>query len=283
MPGLIYDKTCSASKFLNALISKLGIEHWATQSTLNYQVNINKVCSGQPGSKAFNLEILHLSDIHIESIPDHGASLIRQLESLTFDLVVLTGDYKLNRCASNKNTLKLLAPLLNSLRCEHGIVAVQGNHDTPEFMNQLVKHDVTVLDNRSTFIKVNGQRINIVGISDPHYWQKDDLPKAMSHCAKQCPTILLAHSAERSALAQHFPIDLYLCGHSHGGQICLPWGKPIINNSRCQRRFINGAWFREFYQGYTSRGVGTTGFPLRIQCPPEIVIHTLFNNLAETP
>jgi hypothetical protein len=70
-------------------------------------------------------------------------------------------------------------------------------------------------------------------------------------------------------------MDLYLCGHSHGGQICLPGERPIITHCRCPRSYKAGPWQHETMRGYTSRGVGTSLFPIRLFCKPEIIIHTL--------
>lgn len=278
MTKLIYDKTCIISKCLHFLIGFFRLESWAARSSLDYQVTINSVQIRRTVKADFKLNVLHLSDIHIESIPDQGKKLTEKLRTLEFDLVVLTGDYKLSRCGSDQNTIDLLIPLLKSLKCKHGIYAVQGNHDTPNLMQRLVKENVTVLNNENVKIKFAPHcALNIAGISDPHYWQQDDLSKAFAHCDEAYPTLLLAHSAEKAEQAEHFPLDLYLCGHSHGGQICAANRKPIMNNARCSRKYIAGVWNSNFLQGYTSRGVGTTGYPVRVQCPPEIVIHRLFN------
>ena len=277
MTKFLYDKTCIISKCLHFLIHLFKLESWAARSTLDYQVTVNQALISRSIKVAFKLNVLHLSDIHIESIPDQGHTLIEKLRTLEFDLVVLTGDYKLSRCSPDQNTINLLIPLLKCLKCKHGVYAVQGNHDTPNLMRLLAKQNVTVLNNQSVEINFNNNCfLNIVGISDPHYWQQDDLSKAFSHCNEEYPTLLLAHSAEKAEQAQHYPLDLYLCGHSHGGQICTVNGKAIINNARCARKYIDGVWTHNFLQGYTSRGVGTTGYPLRIRCPPEIVIHQLF-------
>ena len=65
-------------------------------------------------------------------------------------------------------------------------------------------------------------------------------------------------------------IDLYLCGHTHGGQICLPWLGPVLVNARCRRRYVGGQWTYKNVQGYTSYGTGSSCVPVRFNCPPEI-------------
>jgi predicted MPP superfamily phosphohydrolase len=69
--------------------------------------------------------------------------------------------------------------------------------------------------------------------------------------------------------AQH-GVHLYLCGHTHGGQICLPIIGPIIVNANCHRKYTRGVWRYKNVQGYTSAGVGTSGVPVRFFCRPEI-------------
>jgi hypothetical protein len=80
------------------------------------------------------------------------------------------------------------------------------------------------------------------------------------------------HTPEIIEAAALYGIDLYLCGHTHGGQICLPWIGPIIVNANCPRRFTQGVWRYKQVQGYTSAGVGTSGVPVRFFCPPEIAL-----------
>jgi predicted MPP superfamily phosphohydrolase len=76
-------------------------------------------------------------------------------------------------------------------------------------------------------------------------------------------------------------VDMVLCGHTHGGQICLPGGIAIANNSRCPRWSTKGRWQLGKTQGYTSRGLGTSGIKARINCPAEVSVHTLRRSKQE--
>ena len=87
--------------------------------------------------------------------------------------------------------------------------------------------------------------------------------------------ILLAHSPEVIPEASERGFCLYLTGHTHAGQICLPGGWPPMVNARCPRRYIAGAWTFNGMAGYTSRGTGSSGVFARFNCPPEVVIHIL--------
>jgi uncharacterized protein len=84
--------------------------------------------------------------------------------------------------------------------------------------------------------------------------------------------VLLVHTPELVAEAETHGIDLYLCGHTHGGQICVPFLGPVISGANCPRRYIRGAWRHKRMQGYTSAGVGVSVVPVRFFCPPEIVV-----------
>ena len=91
----------------------------------------------------------------------------------------------------------------------------------------------------------------------------------------QAFTIFLAHSPEAYQQAAQCQAQLYLCGHTHGGQICLPERGPILTNSRAPRFTASGSWQYRNMQGYTSRGAGPSGIPLRFNCPGEIALITL--------
>ncbi|MHC4946106.1 MAG: metallophosphoesterase, partial [Planctomycetota bacterium] len=84
--------------------------------------------------------------------------------------------------------------------------------------------------------------------------------------------VLAVHTPELFQEASDAGIDLYLCGHTHGGQICLPWIGPVLLNSHCPRRLTRGRWKQGSMQGYTSTGAGSSMVPLRFNCAPEIAL-----------
>jgi len=87
--------------------------------------------------------------------------------------------------------------------------------------------------------------------------------------------ILLSHTPETYAEAEDAGVDYIICGHTHGGQVCLPGGIPIITNAKCPRSFCSGSWEYRKMLGYTSRATGSSGLSVRFNCPPEITIHKL--------
>ena len=92
--------------------------------------------------------------------------------------------------------------------------------------------------------------------------------------ARPCK-IALVHSPEVAHLAAPAGYALYLCGHTHAGQICLPGGQPIITNSALRWRHARGLWRRGDMLGYTSPGAGTSGLPVRYFTRGEVTVLTL--------
>jgi predicted MPP superfamily phosphohydrolase len=103
----------------------------------------------------------------------------------------------------------------------------------------------------------------------------DNIEKAAQHVPENAPSILLSHTPETFRQAAHAQFDGFLCGHTHGGQLCLPGGFPLTWDARCPRRMAAGSWTYHGMQGFTSVGSGSSIVPVRLNCPPEIVIHHL--------
>jgi len=103
----------------------------------------------------------------------------------------------------------------------------------------------------------------------------DNIEKAAADFSHQSCSILLSHTPEVYRQAAHADFDLFLCGHTHGGQICLPGGAPVILDARIPRHLGRGNWQYHEMLGYTSPGAGTSIVPVRLNCPGEITLHTL--------
>src|SRR4029079_2861599 len=99
-----------------------------------------------------------------------------------------------------------------------------------------------------------------------------DLDAALSGVPEDACKVLLVHSPEVIARAAERGVDLYLCGHTHGGQVCLPGLGPVVLNANCARRYARGTWRYGSMQGYTSSGLGTSCVPVRFFCPPEVAV-----------
>jgi len=219
--------------------------------------------------------ILHLSDLHIDEVLDGGVGLCRMLENLEYDLCVLTGDYRFDTYGAFDKVIERMSELLSVLKGPDGVVGILGNHDFIEMVPGLEGLGMRILLNESVAIERGGHRIWIAGLDDAHYYEVHDLERATADIDSSQPLVLLVHSPELIEEAGAVGVDLYLCGHTHGGQVCLPGGIPVIGNARCARGKLSGRWSHGRMQGFTHRGTGSSGLPVRINCPPEIAVHRL--------
>jgi len=221
------------------------------------------------------LRILHLSDLHADVWPDQGRRLLDQIKGRSFDLCVITGDYRFLTFGDYGPVAQVMVELLAALQCEFGTVGILGNHDFIEKVPLLERLGIRLLINEAWPMIRGRARLWLVGVDDPHFYGLHDLPKALADIPPGDAKILLVHTPEIIGAAEAAGIDYYLCGHTHGGQICLPGGIPIFFNARCSRRYSAGSWQINGMRGYTSRGTGSSGLPVRFCCPPEITLHRL--------
>jgi hypothetical protein len=223
-----------------------------------------------PGLDGFR--ILHLSDLHIDGAPGLADSVCRCVESVETDLCVLTGDYRFEVEGDCSTVYQGMSRVLACIRPHFGTVGVLGNHDSAQKIVHLERMGVRILMNRSVEIRRGSASLWIVGVDDPHYFGCDDLGSALSGIPPGAFKVLAAHSPELYREADACGIHLYLTGHTHAGQICLPGGKPLVFNANCPRALARGAWRHGGTQGYTSAGIGSSLLPVRFNCPPEVAV-----------
>ena len=228
--------------------------------------------------KAFNdYKILHISDLHLDMHPDFPHVLGESVRDLEYDICVLTGDFRGRTHGPIEPTLDALRRLRPNLKQE--VYAILGNHDSIRMVPVLEGMDIRVLLNESVELQRNGACIFMAGIDDPHYFRADNLEKASDQIPFDAVSILLSHSPEMYLHAAHAGFDIMLSGHTHGGQICLPGGYPIMCNMRAPRKVCRGAWRYRNMQGYTSVGSGASVVEVRLNCPPEITLHRLLRSI----
>ena len=219
--------------------------------------------------------ILHISDLHIEAFPDAGSRLKEIVRSIPADLLVITGDFRYENWGTFDEAMGLLGRLLEGLSFPSGMAAVLGNHDSIEMVPHLERMGVRVLLNEAVPIRRGDHTIRLCGVDDPHFFELHDLDKAFQGIGPDEFKVLLAHSPDIAELAASYGVDYYLCGHSHGGQICLPGEVPIMANLRVSRRLFRGAWRHGRMEGYTSSGSGASGVPVRFFSRPEVTLHLM--------
>jgi predicted MPP superfamily phosphohydrolase len=217
--------------------------------------------------------ILQLTDLHCDMNPRAMARLMRAIEGLDYDLCVLTGDYRGQTFGDYRPCLKGLARIREEIKTD--VYAVLGNHDTILMTPDLEDMGIRVLLNEHVVIERDGARIWLAGVDDAHFFRVDNIEKAAENIPEDGYSILLSHTPEIYRQASHAGFDLMLCGHTHGGQICLPGGVPVILDAVIPRYMGRGAWKFGAMEGYTSPGAGSSIVPVRFNCPPEITVHRL--------
>lgn len=217
--------------------------------------------------------LLQISDLHLDLERDITDALIERVRGLDYDACVLTGDFRARTFGPFERVIEEMARLRAVLRAP--CYAVLGNHDTIRMVPGLESLDMRVLLNEAIALDRAGAQLHLAGIDDAHYYGVDNIEKAAEQIPADACAILLSHTPECYQQAAHADFDLMLCGHTHGGQICLPGGIPIIYDARCPRRFASGSWQHHRLSGYTSRGAGSSIVDVRLNCPPEVTLHRL--------
>ncbi|MEQ9002738.1 MAG: metallophosphoesterase family protein [Pseudomonadales bacterium] len=217
--------------------------------------------------------ILHLSDLHIDVSPETAHAIIAAVRDADYDLCVMTGDYRFRTSGDIAPTLRGMERLRASVAGE--VFAVLGNHDSVLMVPELEDMGVRVLMNESVTLTRDGAELHLAGIDDAHFFGVENFDKALAGVPAGAPAVLLSHTPEVYRQAAHAGVDLLLCGHTHGGQICLPGGYPLFLDARIPRRLGRGHWRHGDMHGYTSPGAGTSIVEVRLNCPAEIAVHTL--------
>jgi hypothetical protein len=132
-----------------------------------------------------------------------------------------------------------------------------------------------VLMNEAVTLHRGAEQLVLAGIDDAHYFRTHDLGKALAQVAPQSCVVLLSHTPEPYRLAENAGVQLMLSGHTHGGQICLPGGIPVLTETPAPRAFVRGAWQYRGLAGYTSVGCGSSVVDVRLNCLPELTLHRL--------
>ncbi len=218
--------------------------------------------------------LLHLTDLHIGLSPPNTERVIEIAADTPCDLCVMTGDFRPDRCTDPDAILPEMHRIAAAVTAPDGMFAVLGNHDHRRLARTLRDAGIEVLSNRAVAVRRQGEALNVLGVQDRHH-RVGPAGRAALDRTPEGFVVALVHSPRYAALAARAGIDLYLCGHTHGGQICLPGGMPIYLPRGISYRRVAGLWRAGRMMGYTSRGAGPSGVPVRFNCPPEVVRFTL--------
>ena len=224
---------------------------------------------------AFNgFTLLHLSDLHLDVMPDIEKNIVQKLEGREVDLCVMTGDYRTKFTGTHLPIVKKLSYLVDNIKSRNGFIGTLGNHDNCHLVNPMEQMGIITLVNSVHHLTKNGQHLQFAGTDDVHYYYTEQALHTFEHADKSF-TIALVHSPELFDAAAEMGVDLYLCGHTHAGQVCLPGGHALIKHLNRGHKYFKGHWTHNHMQGYTNAGAGTSGIPVRFNTRGEIVIFTL--------
>ena len=266
----------------NSALSALVIEYSLKMTGLFWrgrrnaeqvEVRHNTVQAGALPDGFDGVSILQISDLHCEMSEPAMHRVAELLPTLSYDICVLTGDFRAATLGPFDAALGIIAELRRTIQSP--VYGVLGNHDTIRMVPSLERMGIRMLVNEADAIVRDGQTIHIAGIDDAHFYRADNMEKAVAAIPLEAFSILLSHTPEIYRQAAHAGFNLLLSGHTHGGQICLPGGIPITLDSVLPRRLGAGAWKHHAMDGYTSVGAGSSVVPVRFNCSPEITLHTL--------
>jgi len=244
---------------------RLGVTH--------LELNTDKLPAGQ------RVRLVHLSDLHVERITRREQELIERVNALGADYILLTGDYLNFSYVGEPRAIADARQVLGSLKARQSVYAVRGTHqvDPNAVMSALFDGlPVRWLRNDFQIVRQDGYQIVFAGASCTR--RRDiDLPalgQALAGVPEDSYLVLLYHSPELVPDAVARGVDLYLAGHTHGGQIRLPLYGALFTATDVGKRYEMGRYQVQGLTLYVSRGLGMEGMAApraRFLCPPEIV------------
>lgn len=289
-----------------ALGSAGGLCYAQFESTENLLTTQLPIVSSRVPREFHNYKIGFVSDLHYgESFSSELLNrLLGELRGQSLDIIALGGDYIWIPFSARSRSVRLVrnpafadlpystlpraivtelaSAFKDTLEPPDGIVAILGNHDNHHnghICSRILKdHGINTLVNQIQTVKRGTSQLRFIGLDD----YQTGLPRMpRQNYSANAFDILLCHNPDYIIEWLHthkdLPADLSLCGHTHGGQIRLPFiDKPLLCNVE-DRRFVQGLLQLEDKFSYTSRGIGVVEIPLRVACPPEVCIITLKN------
>jgi len=217
--------------------------------------------------------ILHLTDLHLDNIDDTAAETAARIAEVDSDLCVITGDIRDNIHAPLHPLIERLEHIVSAVRAPDGVLSVLGNHDGAAMVVPMERIGIHVLLNEGLTLSRETDDLHITGLDDVHRFHTEEAYAALD-AAPEGFCIALVHSPEVAGRAAERH-RLYLTGHTHGGQICLPGQRSFTSGLKRHRDLGKGVWRHGGMVGYTSRGIGACIIPFRTYCPGEVVLVTL--------
>jgi predicted MPP superfamily phosphohydrolase len=242
-----------------------------------YRLEITTICI-ETDKLRTPLRIVQISDLHCERTERLEQLLVQSINPLNPDVIVFAGD-----AINEPQGLELFRQTLAGLNASIGKFAVTGNWDDL-WMTDLDRFAGTgfdVLKQDVRFLEKNGDTFCIAGLG---YLNGPHSGPVITRLKPDIFTIFLFHTPDFVVWLKDLPVDLYLCGHTHGGQVALPWIGPIITLSMTGKQFGRGLNQYENITTYTNRGIGMDGgFAPRVRflARPEITVFEIIPKAKE--
>ncbi len=225
-----------------------------------------------------NYKIVNLTDIHLGQwiSPEYLSGVVDYVNSINPDMITLTGDYVSYILEGYEDAL---LDSFKRLKAKDGKFAVLGNHDhwaDAEKIREILKDsDIVDLSNDVYSLEKNGETLNISGV-DSCTVGADNIDEVLEKLPDDGASILLAHEPDFAKISSETNrFDLQMSGHSHGGQLVIPGVKTTPFRCSYSIKYPVGAYKVKDMVQYTSKGLGTNSFWLRINCKPEITLFYL--------
>ena len=231
------------------------------------------------------LRFIHLSDLHTRaSWPSAYDRLIEQVQAANPDLLLVTGDFIDNKF-DHRPALPILKRLLPHLTARLGVWAILGNHDVDVISPYLTAMGVNLIDGRRVeMVSPAGAKLELIGL--PGVARTDTDARFIASIPPKSPDslrIVLSHFPDHIRRTRPLHPDIVLAGHTHGGQCCLPGGRPLLTHDSLPHPLSKGVHRIHRTWLVVSRGIGYAGLPLRVFCPAEIAEITVVRAPPITP
>jgi uncharacterized protein len=220
---------------------------------------------------------LHVGPTTPERLLERAFEIVRSARP---DVLLLGGDYVF--LDARRRELGHLTELISSVDAPTKL-AVMGNHDLwahdALIVAALESVGVVVLANDAYRLPMPWGDVAVVGLDDP--WTGHcDAESAFAQLNGEAFRIVLCHSPDGLLQLSEHRLDLYLCGHTHGGQMATPWGPIVVSKGALCRRLSAGLAQFESKEVFVSRGIGGVELPIRIWAPPDIMILDLVRSTS---
>ncbi|MBI5209038.1 MAG: metallophosphoesterase family protein [Elusimicrobia bacterium] len=235
------------------------------------RLTVRSVAIMCPKATGRGLRLLHLSDLHVHRWGRLEDAVVRQARMLRPDLILVAGDYTAVPChpPDARRLIAELAPIAPTFGCRGN-----GDYRPPPYGEIFEGTGAILLLNETREVSVAGMTVLVTGVEPGHEEKVLAAPPAGPGQLSIC----LYHYPDLVPRLAEIPFDLMLCGHTHGGQVRLPWVGAVVSFSRAGTRYARGLFRAGAKHAFVTQGVGCESYglaPLRFLCPPELVLITL--------